>query len=149
MDLAGGTLGYEGVEVLRSVETLGQKYYRRSIVPCKADLQRAATAVEEFGNVIAPFKPISTKYGEGVEFDNEKAIRVVVKAYGLTEEAARQLISIAQSTNAFHISKRITCLMGGIKMQDIWAICPFTGKPITAEDPKDCNAQSRKHCATL
>mmetsp|Transcript_14158 Transcript_14158/g.25658 ORF Transcript_14158/g.25658 Transcript_14158/m.25658 type:complete len:263 (+) Transcript_14158:825-1613(+) len=119
MDRAGGTLGYEGVEILRAVETLGKRYYRGSILPCKADLQRAAAIVEAFGSVVVP------------------------------EEAARRSISIAQSTDAFQISKRITCLMGGIKMQDHGAICPFTGKPIIAEDPKDSHAQSRNHCFPL
>eukprot|EP00550_Attheya_septentrionalis_P002267 CAMPEP_0198300260 /NCGR_PEP_ID=MMETSP1449-20131203/47478_1 /TAXON_ID=420275 /ORGANISM="Attheya septentrionalis, Strain CCMP2084" /LENGTH=30 /DNA_ID= /DNA_START= /DNA_END= /DNA_ORIENTATION= len=30
MDLNGGTLNYAGIEVLRSLETLGEKYYHGS-----------------------------------------------------------------------------------------------------------------------
>jgi hypothetical protein len=38
MDLAGGTLSYEGLEVLRAVETKGKKCYRGSVIPRKVRL---------------------------------------------------------------------------------------------------------------
>ena len=42
MDLAGGTLSYEGIEVLRRVETKGEKSVRGCIIPCPADIKRCA-----------------------------------------------------------------------------------------------------------
>jgi hypothetical protein len=42
MDLNGGTLNYAGIEVLRSLETLGEKYYHGSMIPSTKELQRVA-----------------------------------------------------------------------------------------------------------
>jgi hypothetical protein len=38
MDLAGGTLSYESIEVLRRVETKGEKSVRGCVIPCPADI---------------------------------------------------------------------------------------------------------------
>ncbi len=46
MDLAGGSLNYKGLEVLREVESNGKKYYRGGVLPCTADLKRAALKIE-------------------------------------------------------------------------------------------------------
>mmetsp|Transcript_19784 Transcript_19784/g.35897 ORF Transcript_19784/g.35897 Transcript_19784/m.35897 type:complete len:256 (+) Transcript_19784:539-1306(+) len=50
MDINGGTLGLQGLEVARSVETNDRKYYRGSLLPCKADILRCQKIVEEFGD---------------------------------------------------------------------------------------------------
>ena len=45
MDRKGATLGYEGVDIMREVETEGKKYFHGTIVPTSNDLQRAAKIV--------------------------------------------------------------------------------------------------------
>lgn len=42
MDRAGGTLGYEGIEIMHSVETKKVKWYKDSIIPSIAELKRTA-----------------------------------------------------------------------------------------------------------
>eukprot|EP00978_Attheya_sp_CCMP212_P030226 scaffold110392_cov56-Attheya_sp.AAC.2 len=49
-------------------------------------------------------------------------------SYGLTEVVVgkTRLIRCAQATDGFQTSKRQTCVMGGVKMQDYSGICPLT-----------------------
>ena len=59
MDLAGGTLSYEGIEVLRRVETKGEKSVRGCIIPCPADIKRCArTQPAGVGSIEFPTKDI-------------------------------------------------------------------------------------------
>jgi hypothetical protein len=54
MDLAGGTLSYEGIDVIRRVETSGVKRFRGSMIPSKSEIKRMAARVEWFGIGITP-----------------------------------------------------------------------------------------------
>eukprot|EP00978_Attheya_sp_CCMP212_P009824 scaffold23409_cov51-Attheya_sp.AAC.2 len=83
--------------------------------------------------------------GEGIEFDNEKAVRKIIEAYGLSETAKTRPIRMAMATDGFQMTKRTGVMMGGTKMQDGEGVCPISKKPIFSEDPKEINAQSRKH----
>ena len=145
MDIAGAALNGQGLEVLRTVETKNERYYRGSMLPCATDVDRCKKIVEEFGDMIVPWKFAHTKYGEGIEFDNEKAVRCIIAAYGLTSAAKVRSIRVAQATDAFQVTKKITMQMGGMKMQDSGAICPITGLPIFTEDLKDTTAQSQNN----
>ena len=48
MDLAGGSLSYEGIDILRRVETSGLKRFRGSMIPSKSEIKRMAGMVEWF-----------------------------------------------------------------------------------------------------
>ena len=54
MDLAGGTLGYEGIEIMRSAETKRAKYYQGSVIPSIPEFKRTAKKVEQLGHCLAP-----------------------------------------------------------------------------------------------
>jgi hypothetical protein len=150
MDINGGTLGLQGLEVARSVETNDRKYYRGSLLPCKADILRCQKIVEEFGDEFVPYRILTMEDGgEGIEFDNEKAIRKIIEAYGLSEAAKTRPIRMAMATDGFQMTKRTTVMMGGAKMQDGEGCCPITKLPIFSDDPNEINAQSRKHCFPL
>jgi len=55
MDMAGGQLSIEGIEVLRTCETNSAKYYRHSILPCLADIRHVGAEVEAFADKIIPY----------------------------------------------------------------------------------------------
>ncbi len=69
MDLAGGTLSYEGIDVLRCVETCGVARFRGSIIPSNSELKRMAGVVECFAREYCPFLLQQTTTGECVEFN--------------------------------------------------------------------------------
>jgi hypothetical protein len=72
MDLAGGTLSYEGIDVLRCVETNGVKGCRGAIIPSKSELKRKASKIEWFAKEFCPFHLKQTTSGESVQFDYAK-----------------------------------------------------------------------------
>jgi hypothetical protein len=69
MDICGGTLSYEGIEVLRRVETKGEKSFRGGVIPCAADIKRWAQMVEQFAAPLCPFTLEPTGLGEMIQFD--------------------------------------------------------------------------------
>jgi hypothetical protein len=75
MDLAGGTLSYEGIEVLRKVETKGKKCFRGSVIPSSTEIQRAARMVERFAHPLCPFELKRTELGEVIQFDIAITVR--------------------------------------------------------------------------
>jgi hypothetical protein len=69
MDLAGGaTLSYEGIEVLRRVETKGEKSVRGGVIPCPADIKCRARMVEHFAERLCPFTHEPTGLREMIQF---------------------------------------------------------------------------------
>ena len=85
MDLAGGTLSYEGIDVLRRVETCGVKRFRGSMIPSKSELKRMASVVEWYANKHCPFRSQQTAAGESIQFDYTKAILCITEAFHLDE----------------------------------------------------------------
>ena len=73
MDLAGGTLSYKGIDVLRCVETSGLRRFRGSMIPSKSEIKRMAGMVEWFAASRCPFVLKEMLKGEAVEFDYGKA----------------------------------------------------------------------------
>ena len=65
MDLAGGTLSYEGVEVIRKVESDGKKYFR-GIFPLTAELKRMAAKIKWFAKGKCPFILRKMSQGEAI-----------------------------------------------------------------------------------
>jgi hypothetical protein len=74
MDLAGGSLNYTGLEVLRQVENEGKKYYHGGVLPCTADLKRVAKKVETLGDDISPFEEYQSEWGKGIKFCHARAV---------------------------------------------------------------------------
>ncbi|KAL7572625.1 hypothetical protein ACA910_010379 [Epithemia clementina (nom. ined.)] len=56
MDIRGGVLNYEGVDLLRQCETKGRKRVRNTVMPSTAALQRAAAIVQRYGELHFPFQ---------------------------------------------------------------------------------------------
>ena len=86
MDLAGGTLSYEGLELLRRVETSGKKFVKNCVIPSSAELKRCAKKVEQFARELCPFSVTSNdEYGESISFHFAKMVATIMKAFGLYE----------------------------------------------------------------
>jgi len=150
MDMAGGQLSIEGIEVLRTCETNGAKYYHHSILPCSADIRRVGAEVEAFAGNIIPYKhgTLGTG-GEFVEWVPQQMISMVIKGFGLEEEAKKRSISIHQAMDGAQLSKNITHVTYGFKMADRGALCPFSKKPLFGGNDNEASIQSRNNCFPL
>ena len=148
MDLAGGTLSYEGIDVLRRVETGGVKRFRGSIIPSKSEIKRVASIVEYFAREHCPFQMKQTTKGESIEFDYAKAMLCITKAFHLDEIGKTRSLSVASSIDGASLSKNLSIIAGGVKITDVAARCPLTNRPLL-DDPVTMSAQSRNLCLPL
>jgi len=150
MDMAGGQLSIEGIEVLRTCETKGKKYYRNSILPCSADIRRVGAEVEEFAEKLIPYQHGTLDTGgEFVEWVPEEMIAMVVKGFGLEQQAKERSITIHQAMDGAQLSKNITHVTYGFKMADRGALCPFSKKPLFCGNEDTASVQSRNNCFPL
>jgi hypothetical protein len=133
MDLTGGTLNYEGINVLRNVETKGKRYYRGSVLPSPACLKRVAKVVETKAQELCPIEEIQTEWGKGLQFCEARTVKLVFDSYGLTEKAKTESVSISESIDASKISSNLSCITAGFKVNDISAVDPLTKVALCSE----------------
>lgn len=145
MDLAGGTLSYEGIDVLRCVETNGVKGCRGAIIPSKSELKRMASKIEWFAKEFCPFHLKQTTSGESVQFEYAKLMLRIAEAFHLDEIGKMRSLSVACSIDGASLSKNLSIIAGGIKIIDRGARCPITGR-LLLDNPLTMSAQSRRLC---
>jgi len=56
MDLAGGMLSMEGLEVLQMCETDGKRYVRNTIICSSADMKCCCVKVDKLAKMIVPYE---------------------------------------------------------------------------------------------
>jgi hypothetical protein len=147
MDLNGGKLNYEAIELIRSLETEGKKYVRNTVMPSVGRLKKAAALVEKYGNFVCPYScGVTAETGaEKVSFDPEEVIPLLMGAFGLDglDPAAPALF--AQAIDGSRFSKSIGFILYGLKPADFRAKCPFTRKSLHSPDGKNTSLQSRNY----
>jgi hypothetical protein len=148
MDLPGGTLSYEGIDVLRRVETAGLKRNRGSMIPSKSEIKRMASLVEWFARLRCPFALKETTKGESVEFNYAKAMLCITQAFHLNEVGKVRSLSLASSIDGASLTKNLSIIAGGIKITDRGARCPLTKQPLL-DNPTTMKEQSRNLCIPL
>jgi hypothetical protein len=148
MDLSGGTLSYEGIDVLRRVETAGLKWYRGSMIPSKSEIKRMASMVEWYARPHCPFTLKETTNGESVEFNYAKAMLCIAQAFHLDKVGKVRSLSLASSIDGASLTKNLSMIAGGIKITDRGARCPLTKQPLL-DNPITMKAQSRNLCIPL
>jgi hypothetical protein len=141
MDLEGGKLNYEAIELLRELETNGEKNVRNTLVPTVGELKKAAKVVEEYGKHVAPFTcGVTEKGAEKVEFDPEHVIRILLEAADLLGLDRKVILS--QAIDGSRFSKHIGFILYGLKLNDYAAKCPWTKKPLfTVDGEGKCSSQ--------
>jgi hypothetical protein len=131
MDLHGGTLSYEGLKVLRQLETDGQKWVRNTVIPSTAELQRAAIVVQHYGSLICPYtikKMPGELDGECISFSPEDVLRLALRACGLEDSARNRSILVSEAIDGAVFTNLIGHVMFWIKITDFFARDPITGK---------------------
>ena len=141
MDLEGGKLNYEAIELLRELETDGEKNVRNTLIPTVGELKKAAKLVEEYGKYIAPFTcGVTEKGAEKVDFDPEHVIRILLEAADLLGLDRKVILS--QAIDGSRFSKHIGFILYGLKLNDYAAKCPWTKKPLfTVDGEGKCSSQ--------
>ena len=146
MDMAGGQLSMEGLQVLSKMEANGRKWYRNGIIPSSAEIKRTGAIVEAYARQVVPYTHGHLEGGgEYVEWDVEKVLVAMLKGFGLYDIAKERPVDVHQSIDGAQISKHVTHVSYGLKMADKAAVCPFKKQPIFA-NPNETILQSRNLC---
>ena len=115
-------------------------------MPCVSDVKRAAKIVESYADDVCPFKTgIIEGVGKYFEFDPTDVVKILIQAYGLEDQARERSVRISQAIDGAQLSKRMTHVLYGLKMNDHAAICPLTKRPLLGNPDKEC-CQSRNAC---
>jgi hypothetical protein len=156
MDEHGGTLSYEGLKVLRKVESLGKKRYYGGLIPSDGEIRRAARQVERVGRVLCPFKMVRTKLGELLHFDYQKKFQLIHNRLGVGEVAKVRGLDTDLTFDGARLSNKENHLCGGFKVTDLLCRHPITGELLfrrPAEQAEEgtilCNLQRRDYCFPL
>jgi len=128
MDMAGGTLSMEGLEVLRMCETDGQKYVRNTILCCSADLKRCCAKVDALAKSVVPYEHgcLDDENGgsEYIEWESRHLLSGMIQAYQLTEVAKARPVEVHIAIDGAMLSKNWNHLTAGVKQGDTAAFCP-------------------------
>ena len=148
MDLSGGILGYEGIKILRGVETRGVKFLR-SILPSTGELQRAAALVEKVADIECPLKKeildLGDKKVESISLDIPTVIKLLIDAFGLKEVALVRPVALVQTMDGANLSKNENHTSMGIRLIDIETKDPVTNEFLFKDEGLG-KIQSRDWC---
>lgn len=105
MDMNGGQLSMQGIDILRSIETKGSKYSRNSIFPSTATIRRACDVVDKYVSTVVPFEEgILPGGGEFAKFNPKDVVKLMIRGYKLEEESMVRSIKINQAIDGAQIS---------------------------------------------
>jgi len=149
MDASGGKMNYEGLELLRCVETQHQRYFRKSLLPCTADCKRVAAIVEYAANTMFPLVQSTTASGaECITLDPKMVLLYLLDVFGILEMASERSVDVGLAIDAANLSKYLHHTTTGIKVTDYAARDPNTGLPLLSAELKGdgLRAQSSSLC---
>jgi hypothetical protein len=143
-----GSLNFNGVEVMRSVENLGR--YERGILPSRSQIQRASYELHRIGQEIIPFERRESELGEMFSYDYEKLLRFILKTFQLHDIATRQSVEICMTLDGAELCDGMSHITAGIKITDRRAIDPRDGSPLSSAPDgvvgRIFKVQSRNYC---
>jgi hypothetical protein len=131
MDVNGGKISLESIDLLRTIKTDGKKYVSDTILWSSSTIKRVAKLVEEYANRIGlPYSidrcPELIGSGEVISFELVPVMKLVLKATALFEEAKKRQITMPQSCDGTQVSKNLGVIIYGIKIADRAVVCPLS-----------------------
>ena len=137
MDLTSGSLNLQGVEIMRSVESNHKKYFV-SIIPSSKKIKAVGKELAQYADKINPFCHFETSTGEGIEFNNVSMFNLLLHTYALLDKAKQTKISYSIATDGAKVTNNVQHCVAGIKVNDLSAKCPITGKRISPQTRNIC-----------
>lgn len=120
MDLEGGGLCLNGIEILRRVENKEQVPYHHGYLPSSSKIKRRTRIVDAFAHAKAPFEQftLAEEYGggEAIEFKIPQVIPLVVRGFQLDEIVKTRPVMIAQSIDGARLTNKVGHLTYGLKV---------------------------------
>jgi len=96
IDLAiNGGINLTGLESLRQVESLAE--YQRGYLPSRSTVQRCALELHSLGQELIPIEKDPCDLEEMYEYNFEKVVRYILKAFSLDQEAQNDSVELELS----------------------------------------------------
>jgi len=149
IDLAiNGGINLTGLESLRQVEDLAE--YQRGYLPSRGAVQICAAELHALGQELIPIEKVPCNLGEMYQFDFEKMVRYIIKAFALHQVAQGDSIELCITLDGAELTKDLCHLSFGVKATDWRAINPRDGTSLAYSQDgvfgKIFNVQSRNNC---
>jgi hypothetical protein len=135
MDKHGSKLSMESIDLLRTLETDGQKKYLPNTILCSSgSIKRVRKIIEGFAKTSIPYHldalPPEHGQGEVISFDTKTVVKLSVGACGLKKDAEERRLCYPQSCDTTNITKNMSIMMYGFKIVDRAARCPVSKRPL-------------------
>jgi hypothetical protein len=119
LDTNGGQLSYQGIDLLRQLETNGESYVCNTILPHSSTIIQVSKEVDKYAHSFIPFETGKLDDGyETIKFPPESVARLMIKGYKLESIAKQRHVCIDMSTDSQQITMRNSITSIGIKMVD-------------------------------
>jgi hypothetical protein len=117
------------------------------LLTSKYQVKKAMKSVEEHAKGVIPFKVVDVDGIDGFKFGYEELLVYLLKLFQL-EAAARDIhqppVQISITLDGADLSRNVTHVTAGVKINDVRSIDPVSGLPIGVQDSR--KIQSRELC---
>jgi hypothetical protein len=151
LDLSGSVLNLSGYNALRKgmeADVDGRIVRNGGWLVSKYHVMKAMTQVEDAAKQVIPFFSLAPAAGiDGIYFDYPKLLAYLLKLYKLdvvASDLTQPAVEFSITLDGADLSRNISHVTAGVKINDPRAIDPITGIPIGCED--STKVQSRELC---
>ena len=113
----------------------------------KYQVKKAMKIVEEHASEVIPYDVLNVDGIDGFKFDYERVLLYLIKLFKL-EDAARDInqppVQMSITLDGADLSRNVTHVTAGVKINDPRSIDPGSGLPIGVQDSR--KMQSRELC---
>ena len=150
IDLSGSILNLSGYNTLRlgmESDDMGRVKRMGGLLASKYQVKKAMNMVEEHASGVIPFNVVNVDGIDGFQFDYERVLLYLLQLFKL-EDAARDInqppVQISITLDGADLSRNVTHVTAGVKINDPRSIDPDSGLPIGVQDSR--KIQSRELC---
>jgi hypothetical protein len=150
IDLSGSVLNLSGYDTLRrgmEADEHGKIKRMGGWLASKYQVMKAMTSVETHAKDVIPFDVVDVDGIDGFKFQYEPLLLYLLKLFQL-EDAARDTnqppVQISITLDGADLSRNVTHVTAGVKINDPRSIDPLSGLPIGVENSR--KVQSRELC---
>jgi hypothetical protein len=113
-----GGINLTGLESLQKVEDLED--YQRGFLPSRTSVQNCAAELHALGQQLIPIVKVPCDLGEMYQYDYEKMVQYIIKAFSLHEIAQNDNIELCITLEGAELMKDLCHLSFGVK-NDGWS----------------------------
>ena len=136
-DITSGSLNLSAADMIRT-HVEGVKKARVGLIPSSSCIKRVAAKLAAYVDELVPFDSFETETGEGIRFHVPAALRLLLGAYSLSDEAKLRKIGMSLASDGAKITNNILQVVAGVKVNDVAAKCQLTKNCVSPQRQNIC-----------